>query len=523
MASTMKNFASSSCSSVCTNPKWIYDVFLSFRGEDVRKNFVDFLYSALEQKGIYTFKDDEKLKRGRSIRPALSQAIEDSRIAIIVFSENYASSSWCLDELAKIIECNGVLGQTVLPVFYDVDPSAVRKQKGSFAKHFAKHEDEIEDKERIQRWRAALAEAASISCWDVPNTANGHESKCIQLIVEDVMAELGKVVPIEGKNHVGIDSRVQKLNAFLKLGLDDVRFVGIRGMSGIGKTTIARAIYDRISTHFEGAIFLHEVQEVSRRCGLKNLQKEILCEILGTKDLRISTYFEGLNMMKQRLRCKKVLIVLDDIDYLDQLEGLAGMRDWFGAGSRVIITTKDKHLFVTHEVDRMYKVEILNEHEAIQLFSWNAFKKNSPAKDYEELSTQIMHYAGCLPLALEVLGHHLYGRDVSERRSAVEKLETIPDNEIIEKLKLSFNGLEEHEKKNFLDIACFFEGKKKDYITRVFDSFDFHPVIGIKDLTEKSLLTISKGRILMHPLIQEMGRHIVHQEAPEKPGKQSRL
>ncbi|KAL3499771.1 hypothetical protein ACH5RR_038864 [Cinchona calisaya] len=152
MASTMKNFASSS--SVCT-PKWIYDVFLSFRGEDVRKNFVDFFYSALQQKRIYTFKDDEKLERGRSISPALSQAIEESRIAII------------------IIECNGVFGQTVLPVFYYVDPSAVRKQKGSFAKHFDKHEEEIEDKERIQRWRAALAKAASFSGWDVPNTANG--------------------------------------------------------------------------------------------------------------------------------------------------------------------------------------------------------------------------------------------------------------------------------------------------------------------------------------------------------------
>ncbi|KAL3499760.1 hypothetical protein ACH5RR_038875 [Cinchona calisaya] len=105
--------------------------------------------------------------------PALCQAIEESRIAIIIFSENCAFSSWCLDELAKIIECNGVLGQTILPIFYDVDPSAVRKQKWSFAKHFAKHEDEIEDKGRMQNWRAALTEAASFSGCDVPNTANG--------------------------------------------------------------------------------------------------------------------------------------------------------------------------------------------------------------------------------------------------------------------------------------------------------------------------------------------------------------
>ncbi|KAL3499750.1 hypothetical protein ACH5RR_038843 [Cinchona calisaya] len=522
MAFTMKNIASFS-SAVCTSPKWIYDVFLSFRGEDVRKNFVDFLYNALEQKGIYTFKDDEILKQGRSIRPALSQAIEESRIAIVVFSENYASSSWCLDELVKIIECNGVLGQTVLPVFYDVDPSAVRKQKGSFAEHFAKHEDEIEDKERIQGWRNALVKVASFSGWDVPNTANGHEAKCIQEIVEIVMAKLGKVVAIEGENYIGIESRVQKLNVRLNLELDDVRFLGIFGMSGIGKTTIARAVFDRISARFEGAIFLHKVREISKRDGLENLQEKILSGIFCMKDLRISNVFEGSNMMKRRLCYKKVLIVLDDIDHLDQLEALVGQHDWFGAGSRVIITTQDKHLLVKHRVDRMYKVEILNEYESIQLFSWNAFKKNYPAKDYEELSTQIVRYAGCLPLALKVLGSFLYGRDMAEWRSAVERLKRIPEDEIMEKLKISFNGLKEIEKKIFLDIACFFEGKNRDYIKKLLDSFTFYPDIGIKVLIEKALVTIFEGRILMHPLIQEMGWHIVRQEAPGEPGKQSRL
>ncbi|KAL3499788.1 hypothetical protein ACH5RR_038881 [Cinchona calisaya] len=520
MASRVKNIASSS--SVCT-PKWNYDVFLSFRGEDVRKNFVDFLYSALQQKGIYTYKDDEKLERGISIGPALSQAIEESRIAIIVFSENYASSSWCLDELAKIIECNRLLGQTILPVFYDVDPSVVRKRKRSFSIAFAKHEDEIKDKERIQRWKDALVIAASISGWDVPNTANGHEAECIHEIVEIIMAKLEKVVAIRGENYVGIDSRVRKLNALINLGSDDVCFVGIWGMSGIGKTTIARAVFDRISTHFEGSIFLHKVREDSQRYGLKNLQEKILSKILRTKNLRISDYYEGLNMMKQRLCHKKVLIVLDDIDHLDQLEHLAGKHDWFGAGSRVIITTKDKHLLDAHQVEPIYEVELLNEYEAIQLFSWNAFKKNYPAKDYEELSTQIVHYAGCLPLALKVLGCFLCGRDMVGWISEVERLERIPENEIMEKLKLSFNGLGESEKEIFLDIACFFEGTERDYITRVLDSFDFYPNIGIKVLIEKALVNVSEGRILMHPLIQEMGRHIVRQEAPKDPGKQSRL
>ncbi|CDP20945.1 unnamed protein product [Coffea canephora] len=270
-----------------------------------------------------------------------------------------------------------------------------------------------------------------------------------------------------------------------------------------------------------GAIFLEDVRKQSE--SLKNLQEEILSKILCLKDLRISSVLEGSKMIQTRLCCKKVLIVLDDVDHLSQLDALAGMHEWFGDGSRIIITTKNKHLLVTHGVDKMHKMEVLNEYEAIQLFSWHAFKKDYPAKDYEELSIEIVHYAGCLPLALKVLGSFLYGREMAEWRSEVERLKRIPEDEIMEKLKVSFNGLKEVEKEIFLDIACFFEGKKKDYIRRVCDSFNFCPDIHIKVLIQKSLITLSRGRILMHCLIQEMGWHIVRQKAPEEPGKRSRL
>uniref|UniRef100_A0A5B7B440 ADP-ribosyl cyclase/cyclic ADP-ribose hydrolase n=1 Tax=Davidia involucrata TaxID=16924 RepID=A0A5B7B440_DAVIN len=141
--------------------RWTYDVFLSFRGEDTRKNFVDHLYAALQQKGFYTFKDDEKLERGKAISPELLKAIEESRFAIVVFSKNYAFSSWCLDELVKILQCKNM---TVLPVFYDVDPSEVRKQTGSLGEAFDKHEVVLkEEMEKVQKWRAALSQAANIS------------------------------------------------------------------------------------------------------------------------------------------------------------------------------------------------------------------------------------------------------------------------------------------------------------------------------------------------------------------------
>ena len=93
-----------------------------------------------------------------------SEAIEKSRIAIIIFSENYASSTWCLEELAKIVECRdrGIL--TVLPIFYHVEPTDVRHQKNTFAEAFAKHEKYFEENpKKVQKWRANLTNVANLS------------------------------------------------------------------------------------------------------------------------------------------------------------------------------------------------------------------------------------------------------------------------------------------------------------------------------------------------------------------------
>ncbi|RVX13321.1 TMV resistance protein N [Vitis vinifera] len=145
----------------------IYDVFLSFRGEDTRYHFTDHLYSALRDNGVHTFRDDEELERGDVIAPGLLKAIEQSRISIVVFSEKYAQSRWCLDELVKIIECMTERKQIVLPVFYHVDPSHVRKQMGSYGEAFADHEKDadLKKREKIQKWRTALTETSNLSGW----------------------------------------------------------------------------------------------------------------------------------------------------------------------------------------------------------------------------------------------------------------------------------------------------------------------------------------------------------------------
>ena len=144
---------------------WSWDVFLSFRGEDTRFTFTDHLHSALLQKRIRTFRDDEGLDRGEEIGSSILKAIEESRMYIVVFSKTYAHSKCCLDELAKIMECKIQKGQTVVPVFYHVEPSDVRNQTGCFGEAFDKYQKVPEHK--LMRWKAALRHAANLSGWHV--------------------------------------------------------------------------------------------------------------------------------------------------------------------------------------------------------------------------------------------------------------------------------------------------------------------------------------------------------------------
>lgn len=156
---------SSSYSFISTVKK--YHVFISFRGEDTRKNITSHLYSALRDKKIETFIDEKRLEKGHEIASVLFKAIEESMISIVVFSKNYASSSWCLDELNHILHCMEVNNQIVVPVFYDVDPSDVRHQRGTYAIAFEKHKKRFAKKiGKVQRWKMSLATAANITGWD---------------------------------------------------------------------------------------------------------------------------------------------------------------------------------------------------------------------------------------------------------------------------------------------------------------------------------------------------------------------
>ncbi|KAM5582469.1 hypothetical protein ABKV19_002739 [Rosa sericea] len=266
-----------------STPRLKHDVFLSFRGEDTRKGIVSYLYHEFQNRGIQTFIDDQGLQRGMPISPSLLAAIEESRYAIVLLSANYASSTWCLDELAKILQCSEAKKTPVLPIFYYVDPSDVRNQRGSFAEAFTKHEEKFrqgnDNIEKVKKWRAALTKVANISGLDLHKY--GSERELVQCIVELVCSNVRPIFMTSSGDFEAFEATRQAMIELMKaLQNDEITAIGVYGMGGVGKTTMVKHVGTQAQ---ENGLFHHVIMAVvSQKPDLKRIQGA-LADLLGLK------------------------------------------------------------------------------------------------------------------------------------------------------------------------------------------------------------------------------------------------
>ena len=326
----------------------------------------------------------------------------------------------------------------------------------------------------------------------------------VKKIANDIRKQLNCKILHVGENIVGMDFHLDKLKSLISIKLKEVRMIGIYGIGGIGKTIIAKAICNSISYQFDGWSFLENIRETKNCSSLLQLQQKLLNDILKGRDMKFHNIDEGINVIKDRLHSKRVLIVVDHVDSLCQLECIVGSRDKFCPGSRIIITTRDKHLLDVHGVDETYEAKELNYKDSMELFSRYAFKQSSLEDECKNLLNHAIGYAKGLPLALKVLGVFLYSKTVPEWESSLRKLDDM-------------------EKDIFLDIACFFKGKDKDFVSRILDGCNFYAESGIRVLVDKGLLTISNNKLDMHGLLQHMGWEIVRKQCLKEPGRRTRL
>ncbi|XP_060973811.1 disease resistance protein RPV1-like [Cannabis sativa] len=480
-----------------------YDVFISFRGEDTRANFTSHLHKKLKDGGIETYIDEDKLKRGEKISNALLEAIKDSKISIVVFSKDYASSSWCLSELKHILRCVKRKTHIVVPVFYQVDPSDVRKQIGSYAEAFKEHEDRYNDA-TIRRWKDALTKAANHSGWDVSKSSN--EAVVVHEIFNWILEKLRSISPsphYSKQGIFGIDNSIADLNNLLS---NSAR-IGICGMGGLGKTTLAQIVFNQSRHQYDCHCFFRNVREEFQKHGT-NLKEEFFRQLSNEKDLR----YGHLDSVKERLRHKKLLIVLDAVDDLEEYNCLLEDSDsWLNSESKLIITSRNHQVLrniIGNDERMIYNLKGLKEKEALELFCLHAFKRRSPEESEKELSLKFVKYAQGLPLALKVLGSLLFSKNKDVWESLLNNIKVDPDQKVTSKLKISFDGLDSKQQSIFLDIACFFRGRKKYYVKEILDDCgDFD--IAIEVLIDRCLVTVSdKGTLEMHDLLREMGRSI---------------
>nr|AXU93626.1 RPP4/RPP5-like protein [Arabidopsis thaliana] len=492
-----------------------YDVFPSFSGVDVRKTFLSHLIEALDRRSINTFMD-HGIERSCIIADVLISAIGEARISIVIFSKNYASSTWCLNELVEIHKCHKDkdLDQMVIPVFYGVDPSHVRKQIGGFGDVFKKTcEDKPEDQK--QRWVKALTDISNLAGEDLRNGPS--EAAMVVKIANDVSNKLFPL-PKGFGDLVGIEDHIEAIKLKLCLESKEARImVGIWGQSGIGKSTIGRALYSQLSRQFHHRAFVtYKSTSGSDVSGMKlSWEKELLSEILGQKDIKI----EHFGVVEQRLKHKKVLILLDDVDNLEFLKTLVGKAEWFGSGSRIIVITQDRQLLKAHEIDLVYEVKLPSQDLGLQMISQYAFGKDSPPDDFKALAFEVAELAGSLPLGLSVLGSSLKGRDKDEWVKMMPRLRNDSDDKIEETLRVCYDRLNKKNRELFKCIACFFNGFKLSNVKELLEDD-----VGLTMLAEKSLIRITPdGYIEMHNLLEKLGREIDRAKSKGNPGKRQFL
>ncbi|CAN1831705.1 Disease resistance protein L6 [Linum perenne] len=505
-------------------PTGEYEVFLSFRGPDVRHTFADCLYNCLVRSKIRTFRDEEELQKGETIAPSLVKAITESKIYIPIFTRSYASSKWCLQELAEMVKCwKTGKGHLILPIFYLMDPRDVRHQeagpyKEAFQQHCLKH-----DQQTVMAWREALQEVGKMKGWHV--TESNGLGAVIDQVLTKVELHLRANYTLVTDELVGIDFHIEEVIKLLNFDFASDKIVGIHGMGGLGKTTLAKAVYNEVSAQFDRCCFLEDVREIlSKDGGAVTLQNIIISNILRTESDKARNGNDGNQVIKDRVSKHKLLIVLDDVDERFQFDDILGKLSNFSVDSRFLITTRDARVLELLQQCRLYELGAMSHDYALKLFSKHAFGEGYPPEDYSTLSEEFVQVAAGLPLALKVIGSLLFHTNKRFWEAKLIELKEIPPTKVQERLKISYNELTYNEKQIFLDVACLFIGADTEMPFCMWSDCDFYPESTLRTLAQRCFLRMSENKeFWMHDHVRDLGRAIVREENNQNPCKRSRV
>ncbi|CAN1228369.1 Disease resistance protein L6 [Linum grandiflorum] len=502
-----------------------YEVFLSFRGPDTRHYFTDILYRFLIHMKIRTFKDDNELRKGEGIGPDLFQAINRSKIHVPIFSESYADSKWCLNELVEIMKLSKQgKGHLVLPIFYMTDPRDVRHQTGPYESAFQQHQRKNVGEKIIQSWKDALNEVGTLKGWHINNKEG--VGAVIDEVSSTIWSHLSKDYTLDTDKLVGIDDHVKAV--VKRLNMDsDLNIDSKNGLGGIEKTTIAKAVYNNISNRFQRCCFVENIRETQKqKDGIVVLQKKILCDILRKDSVEFNNSSEGKKMIKERASQFKLLMVLDDVDENLKFEDILGSPENFVPGSTFLFTSRNYKVLsdLNENPWMLYEVGAMSHESSLELLCNHAFKTDSPPPKYKTVANGIVSTTGGLPLTLKVLGSLLYKEDITVWEEKMIQLWGTVELRVMDSLKISYDTLPYEAQQIFLDVACFLVGKKRHRSCCFWNDCQFYPGTNLLILVQRSMLKLGENnKFQMHDQLRDMGREIVRREDIEHPWMRSRI
>ncbi|CAI0396608.1 unnamed protein product [Linum tenue] len=538
---------------------------ISFRGEDVRLNFLSHLYLHLNNvKKLAVYKDDVDLPRGAEISPTLLRAIEMSDVYVVILSRNYASSKWCLEELEKIFQCVEQHDRKFVPVTYDMSfddfyetlPSSAAARffrswgdkllkvvgkiipAGPGANHvsfsdFFNNLPSSTATGNVGSWRGKLLEMIGLDYTLISWRAKleeivGRAGLDYMAISSSSSSEIVSVSQYEASRALfGMESKVKDVQQLVFSNERENLTIGLWGMDGIGKTTLARAFAHLFSREFDSIRFLKFPDPFASGMSVPQFgspQRRFFSYLLGDDHSTASAGGETLldaSLMLRRVGRVKALVVVEDVG--DDVGNIVPLKDLFdgqysdlfGPGSVVIMTGTNQQLLksVCHVV---YEVKGLNDLEAWRLFCLHAFRgeEDAPSVEYLELARRAVSYAGGNPLAITLLGAHLYDRDLKFWVGELGYLHHDDDpNSVVRNIgRRSYEGLSLAEKDLFLDLACFYpywENKRLSSAGVLTKDGKWNL---ITNLVDKSLISIRADFITVSRVIRDLGRSIVNEK-----------